>query len=134
MKEPNELPNRVDVRNDQVQAAARDDENLCPHCMRHVMRDPAPATGWIAYCGRRLTRIEECGRDGCCSNDEHGECVYPSASRVTPADPALDAATVEACVNVLEERRGRLINVHAKATLDGGIYAIRALASGEERK
>ena len=53
------------------------DEKTCEVCGRHVMADPQPATGWFARCGRRLTRIDECGTADA--------CIDPSAS-VTPAD------------------------------------------------
>jgi hypothetical protein len=35
-------------------------ETDCPECGRHVQVDPQPASGFIAHCGRRLTRIGEC--------------------------------------------------------------------------
>jgi hypothetical protein len=52
------------------------DEKACEVCGRHVMADPQPATGWLARCGRRLTRIDECGTAEA--------CIDPSAT--TPAD------------------------------------------------
>lgn len=39
--------------------AAAGVEANCPDCNRHIMADPQPATGWLASCGRRLTRLDE---------------------------------------------------------------------------
>lgn len=56
-----------------------------------------------------------------------------AASRATPADPALDPATVEACAKVADRYDGvNLPPPHSHASIIAA--AIRALASGEDRK
>lgn len=42
-------------------------EAICPDCGRHVMDPPRPAMGWLAKCGRRITRLDEVGKaEGIC--------------------------------------------------------------------
>lgn len=43
------------------------EEVVCATCSRHIMTDPQPATGWLAACGNRLTRIDECKNSNGCS-------------------------------------------------------------------
>lgn len=44
------------------------EERACELCGRHVMLRPEPATGFLAACGNRLTRIEECGTSDLCKD------------------------------------------------------------------
>ncbi len=41
-------------------------EIACEDCGRHVMADPQPASGFIAACGKRLTRLDECVKPSPC--------------------------------------------------------------------
>jgi hypothetical protein len=52
-------------------------ETACPDCNRHVMAVPQSATGFIAACGRRLTRLSECGAPEGCRRGLDGESVLP---------------------------------------------------------
>lgn len=61
-----DMPGRLDVEAMRGRLGARDrKEARCGDCGRHVMADPQAASGFIAKCGKRLTRIEECSEDGC---------------------------------------------------------------------
>lgn len=41
-------------------------ETVCERCGRHIMAGPQPASGYIADCGRRLTRLDECSAASPC--------------------------------------------------------------------
>jgi hypothetical protein len=60
-------------------------EGECPDCQRHVLMVNEPASGWLAACGRRLSRLKECGHERRCNTDAHGEPVLPT--HPTPKEP-----------------------------------------------
>lgn len=64
---------------------------VCSNCGRHT-RDNA---GFIAPCGNRLSRAEECGWAGPrCTTDGHGETVLPTYEAAKPAPTAVGQEVV----------------------------------------
>ena len=82
----------------------KEGEAVCPDCNRHVMTAPEPATGWIAKCGRRLTRLSECGSGVECE-------AYPSPSPAPVPVTITDEMVERVCI-AHTDRTGGWVTVH----------------------
>lgn len=67
-------------------------EAVCEDCGRHIHTENRPALGWLATCGKRLTRLEECGSEPRCTVDEYGEPILPSSPVPAITDEAVERA------------------------------------------
>ncbi|MBN7777727.1 hypothetical protein JYP49_14090 [Nitratireductor aquimarinus] len=67
-------------------------EAVCEDCGRHIHTKNHPASGWLTACGKRLTRLEECGNEPRCTADEFGEPTRPTSPVPALTDEAVERA------------------------------------------